>query len=64
MLKQTNDFTALQGKLSEFVTRGIPPNEASEVSLSLQALMDIHLKLHLGRELEVNGNLTQVYVFF
>ena len=64
LLKQAKDVMALQGKLSEFVTRGLPPNEASEVSLYLQALTDIHLKSHLGRELEVNGNTTQVYVLF
>ena len=64
LLKQAKDVTALQGKLGEFVTRGLPPNEASEVSLYLQALTDIHLKSHLNRELEVNGNITQVYALF
>ncbi len=64
LLKQVNDFTALQGKLSEFLARRLPPGEASEVSLYLQALTDIHLKSQLGRELEVTENLTQVYAFF
>lgn len=64
LLKQAKDVTGLQGKLSEFVTRVLPPNEASGISLYLQALTDIHLKSHLNRELEVNGNITQVYALF
>ncbi len=64
LLKQAKDVTGLQEKLGEFVRRGLPPNEASEVSLYLQALTDIHLKSHLNRELEENGNITQVYALF
>jgi putative ABC transport system permease protein len=61
LLKQAKDVTGLQGKLGEFASRNLAPNEVSEVSLTLQALTDIHLTSHLNRELEENGNITQVY---
>jgi putative ABC transport system permease protein len=64
LLKQAKDETGLQGKLSEFVARHLTPDEASGISLYLQALSDIHLKSHLSRELEENGNITQVYALF
>jgi putative ABC transport system permease protein len=64
LLKQAKDFEGLQGKLNEFVTRHQTPDEASGILLYLQALTDIHLKSHLNRELEVNGNITQVYALF
>jgi len=63
-------FTAIQGasqkelrvKLDEFVLKHASKDEASRLSFHLQALTDIHLKSHLNRELDVNGNITQVYV--
>jgi putative ABC transport system permease protein len=64
LLKQAKDAAELQAKLGEFVLRHLSPDEASGVSLYLQALTDIHLKSHLNRELEVNGNITQVCALF
>ena len=61
LLKQKSDANGLQGKLSQFVGKHLPPDQAREFSLHLQALTDIHLNSHLSRELEVNGNATQVY---
>ncbi len=43
---------------------GVPPNfiASSTTELSLQKLTDIHLRSHLDDELEVNGNINNVYM--
>jgi putative ABC transport system permease protein len=64
LLKQAKDETGLQGKLSDFTARHLTPDEAADISLYLQPLRDIHLKSHLSRELELNGNFTQICALF
>ncbi len=61
LLKRGANINDLREKLRGFVDSRLLPKEASSFSLHLQPLTSIHLHSHLGRELEANGNITQVY---
>lgn len=61
LLKRGANAKELQARLGGFVAAHLPPDQASKFSLRLQSLTSIHLESHLERELEVNGNITQVY---
>ena len=54
----------LAAKLPGFVEQHIDEENAAETNqLHLQPLTDIHLHSHLERELQPNGNITNVYIF-
>lgn len=61
VLKRGTNVEELKGKLGAFVAAHLPPGQAAKFSLHLQSLTSIHLESHLENELEVNGNITQVY---
>lgn len=66
LLKKGVDYEALSDKISNFYQKQIGGNlKASQATYTyqLQALKDIHLKSHLEREIRVNGNMNQVYIF-
>ena len=77
-LEKGVDPLALESKFPEMVQKYMAPEVLDEVKVSyeefvkagngyryfLQPLQDIHLKSHLDQEIESNGNITYVYLFF
>jgi putative ABC transport system permease protein len=66
LLKKGVNYEILSDKISNFYQKQIGAKvKASQSSYTyhLQALGDIHLKSHLQREMRVNGNINQVYIF-
>jgi len=77
LLKEDADSEMLQGKLKEIVIKYVGPQLQSLIGASyekfiknggsfeynLQPLKDIHLNSDLEYEIEVNGNITYVYIF-
>ena len=61
VLRHQMDAKILSAELPKFVARHLSHEEASEFSLHIQALTDIHLKSHLEKELEPNSNINQIY---
>ncbi len=74
LLQPGSTATAIESQFPDFLNRhfgtyaksnfGAPPDfEASKVTtLYLQKLTDIHLRSHLDDEIEVNGNINNVYM--
>ena len=61
LLKKGARSQNLKSSLPAFVAAHLPRNDASKFSLGMQSLTDIHLHSHLEREIEVNGNVMEVY---
>jgi putative ABC transport system permease protein len=62
LLKPDADFRKLAGKFPDFLRRYIPAEELPYSFLRLQRLTDIHLHSHLDRELQVNGDVRNIYI--
>ncbi len=58
LLRPGSSPEAIEHKLPAFIASHTDADEAKELSLHLQALTDIHLKSHLLREFEENGDAT------
>ncbi|UCD37158.1 MAG: ABC transporter permease [Fidelibacterota bacterium] len=77
VLKEGASAEELEAKFPDMVRKYVGPQieqalgvtweqmgeEGSNYELFLQPLTDIHLRSHLEREIEVNGNITYVYIF-
>jgi len=64
LLKPGTDPQLLEAQFPDFIRKHDGDDGAKYSFLHLQALTDIHLKSHLDRELEPNGDITYVYIFF
>ncbi|MCL5268917.1 MAG: ABC transporter permease [Bacteroidetes bacterium] len=60
LLKRGVNSKELKSRLHAFVAAHLPPEQASKFSLGMEPLTSIHLHSHLEREIEVNGNITEV----
>ncbi|MCO6480883.1 MAG: hypothetical protein J5I94_29845, partial [Phaeodactylibacter sp.] len=64
LLKPGASADQLAAKFPGFIEQHIDEENAAETNrLHLQPLTDIHLHSHLARELQPNGNATNVYIF-
>jgi putative ABC transport system permease protein len=53
----------LEAQFPHFVEKYFPENIKKTTTLYLQSLADIHLRSHLGYEIEPNGDIIYVYIF-
>jgi len=63
LLKEGSDYQELEKRLPQFVARYIPQEWAPTHILKLQPLTSIHLRSHIDREIEPNGNILYAYIF-
>lgn len=77
VLKEGASAEELEAKFPDMIRKYVGPQieqalgvswdqmgeDGSSYELFLQPLTDIHLRSHLDREIEVNGNITYIYVF-
>jgi putative ABC transport system permease protein len=77
VLKEGASAEELEAKFPDLVRKYVGPQieqalgvsydqmgaDGSRYELFLQPLTDIHLRSHIDREIEVNGNITYVYIF-
>jgi putative ABC transport system permease protein len=63
LLRPGVDPVALEKKFPSFIEKHEGPQSAANHFLHLQALTDIHLRSHLDREIEPNGDIAYVYIF-
>jgi len=63
LLKQGADPSLLEEKFPSFIEKTAGASTAETTFLHLQALTDIHLKSHLDREIESNGDIRTITIF-
>lgn len=63
LLKDEHDVSTLQAAMPAFVNKYFPEFVKKDITLEFIPLTDIHLKSKMDYEIEVNGNLTTIYVF-
>lgn len=61
LLHEDSDIRLVEREIAE-VLEGMFPEEGPEIKVSLMPLADIHLHSHNLRELEVNGNITYMWL--
>ena len=64
LLKKDSDIKAIQKRLPDFIKTHIPENQQeSLIKIYFTPLTDIHLKSHIEREIEPNGDIKHVRLF-
>lgn len=64
MLSKGADIKSVEEKTPAFIQKYRDSENAPTISFDFQALGDIHLKSHLAREIQPNGQLLYVKIFF
>ena len=64
LLKKGSNIIKVESKIPDFIAKYSTAQTSNEVDLKFQPLKDIHLESHLAREIQPNGDVFYIKIFF